>query len=1146
MEIALPQRVRFGVFELDLKAGELYKRGRVVLLQEQPFQVLLMLVEHRGELATREEIRRKLWPNDTVVEFDHAINTAIKKLRQTLGDSAQKPRYIETVGRRGYRLMMPVEWIGAIPAGVEGTTSQNGAPHEFKFQPGVMTGRRVSHYRVLEVLGGGGMGVVYRAEDIKLGRRVALKFLPEELGNDARTLERFEREARSASAVEHPNICPIYEFGEHEGQPFMVMQLLEGQTLRERIGAGGSASLPFRTDELLDLAIQAVEGLDSAHQKGIIHRDIKPANIFITNRGEVKILDFGLAKLTDASVTAILPSEAEVNGLNSPLRDATEKRAADLGLTRTGVALGTAAYMSPEQVRGEKLDGRTDLFSFGLVLYEMATGHPAFSGQTAAILHAAILNDTPTQARKLNPELPAKLEQIISKAVEKDREMRYQTAAELRADLQEVAAALHRQTEGDRIRPSLVRFGIFELDLSAVQLCKQGRHIELQDQPFHVLSLLVQRPGEVVTREEVRRALWPADTFVEFDQRLNTAIKKIQQALDDSAENPRFIETIPRKGYRFIAPVSGLEIPARGAAGPVQRPSRLWLAAGLFLLAIVGFAGWLLNTRTGTSDAPLVPLPLTSYPGAEWHPSFSPDGNEVAFQWRRPEQDHSDIYVKLVGAGEPLRLTNGPAANYSPAWSPDGRSIAFLRKLPNAKSGVFLISPIGGSERKLSEVEPASCLAWHPSSKWLVITDKTSPEESPSLFSLSLENGEKRRLTSPTQKTNGDQDPAVSPGGDALVFTRNSGANTWDLYLVALSEAFTPKGQPRRITFDSTFSYVPAWMPDGRAIVYSSGSPHDPALYKIAFSRPGWRPGKPQRLAFASVGARNPTVSRQGRLAYSIATIDANIWRLELNGAGRTIKPPRRLIASTHLDHNPTYSPDGTRIAFASNRSGSHQIWVSNSDSSGTAQLTFFRGPGYTASPYWSPDGRQIYFGSTAEGQYGVYVISSEGGQPKRLGSEAPESWSRDGKWVYFHRGDEIWKRPAVGGGRMIQITRTGGAQAVESPDGRLLYYLKENKEFTSLWKVPVEGGPESQLLESVCCQNFAVVEQGIYFIPAWKGKDNSSVQFLSFASGKIATIATLSGAAAYGLSASYDGRWLLYSQYEPSGSDLWMVENFR
>jgi serine/threonine protein kinase len=484
MEIAPPGSVRIGVFELDLKSGELRKQGRVVLLQEQPFQLLRMLVEQGGELVTRGEIRRKLWPNDTVVEFDHAINTAIKKLRQALGDSVQKPKYIETVGRRGYRLIIPVEWIGA-PPGVQDTSGQDGAKPEFKSQPGAMTGKRVSHYRVLEILGGGGMGVVYKAEDIKLGRRVALKFLPEELGSDARNLERFEREARSASAVEHANICPIYEFGEHEGQPFIVMQLLEGQTLRDRIRWGASTSLPLRTDELLDIAIQVADGLDSAHQKGIIRRDIKPANIFLTNRGEVKILDFGLAKLAEVQVRASLASDIPLHELNSELRDATEERAADLRLTRTGVALGTAAYMSPEQVRGEKLDTRTDLFSFGLVLYEMATGRPAFSGQTTAILHAAILNDTPTQARKLNPELPAELEEIISKAVAKNHDARYQTASALRADLEILR---HKSELKHRATLPLVTGAMFVL-LVAAAILWFARHHQSPSQGLPAIKL---------------------------------------------------------------------------------------------------------------------------------------------------------------------------------------------------------------------------------------------------------------------------------------------------------------------------------------------------------------------------------------------------------------------------------------------------------------------------------------------------------------------------------------------------------------------------------------------------------------------------------------------------------------------------------
>jgi serine/threonine protein kinase len=301
-----------------------------------------------------------------------------------------------------------------------------------------LTGETVSHYRILEGLGGGGMGSVYRAEDIRLGRQVALKFLPEESLKNPASLGRFEREARSASALEHPNICPIYEFGEHEGQPFLAMQLLEGQTLREHIGAAESGTPPFELADLLNLAIQIVDGLDAAHRHGIIHRDIKPANIFVTSQGQAKILDFGLAK--PVPVMTVAGNESDPDNHHNVAADGTAaevelRGTPDLFLSRTGVAMGTAGYMSPEQARGEKLDARTDLFSFGLVLYEMATGERAFKGDTGPSLHDAILKQMPAPARELNPKLPARLEKIIGKALEKDRECRYQTASEMRADM---------------------------------------------------------------------------------------------------------------------------------------------------------------------------------------------------------------------------------------------------------------------------------------------------------------------------------------------------------------------------------------------------------------------------------------------------------------------------------------------------------------------------------------------------------------------------------------------------------------------------------------------------------------------------------------------------------------------------------------
>jgi len=336
----------------------------------------------------------------------------------------------------------------------------------YTLQP--VPGQSVSHYRILEKLGGGGMGVVFKAEDTKLGRLVALKFLahvgPAPAGpvhgvdlHDREALERFKREARAASALNHPNICTIYDIDEHEGRPFIAMELMKGQTLRERMATptsvpsprrrgmteGWSEGGPLRSDALLDIGIQIADALDAAHSNGITHRDVKPANIFITERGQAKILDFGLAKLTHS--TGALPAEGQGQDSHTTEGRATGSVDPDQ-LTTPGVAMGTIAYMSPEQARGEKVDVRTDLFSFGSVLYEMATGKQAFGGVTAALVHEAILNRTPTPPIQLSPELPPKLGEIISKALEKDRDLRYQHASEMRTDLQR----LKRETDSGR------------------------------------------------------------------------------------------------------------------------------------------------------------------------------------------------------------------------------------------------------------------------------------------------------------------------------------------------------------------------------------------------------------------------------------------------------------------------------------------------------------------------------------------------------------------------------------------------------------------------------------------------------------------------------------------------------------------------
>jgi DNA-binding winged helix-turn-helix (wHTH) protein/tetratricopeptide (TPR) repeat protein len=420
--------VRFGDdFELDLHSYELRRSRQTLKLERIPTELLCLLVQRRGELVTRDQIVDRVWGKEVFLDTDNSINAAIRKIRQVLGDDPARPRFVQTLTGRGYRFVAPVE-EACPPAGAKVEALRAVSQTE------TLLGRRVSHYRVIRLLGGGGMGVVFEAEDLKLGRRVALKFLPAELGRDAAAFERLEREARAASSLDHHNICSIYLLGEYEGNPFIVMPLLEGQTLREWIERTEKQSPHERTQQLVELGIQIADGLEAAHQKGIIHRDIKPANIFVTNGGEAKILDFGVAKFLEAPEGGAEPAGPRPNG------DSTTKAT----LTRTGASAGTPSYLSPEQIRGEKLDARTDLFSLGLVLHEMATGERAFGGDITAVIRDSILHFPAPPSRQLNPAVPPELEKIISKALEKDRESRYQTARALRVDLEKMRVALNR------------------------------------------------------------------------------------------------------------------------------------------------------------------------------------------------------------------------------------------------------------------------------------------------------------------------------------------------------------------------------------------------------------------------------------------------------------------------------------------------------------------------------------------------------------------------------------------------------------------------------------------------------------------------------------------------------------------------------
>jgi DNA-binding winged helix-turn-helix (wHTH) protein len=413
--------VRFGTFELDVRAGELRKDGVKIRLQEQPFRILAMLLEHPGEVVMREDIRRRLWPNDTVVEVSHGINAAVLRLREALGDSAENPRYVETLARRGYRFIGQAEVEGGPVARGSATAasaiavSVPAAPFPEAPEPAGFTGQTVCHYRVLEKLGSGGMGVVYRAEDLKLGRQVALKFLPRELTADPLALGRFQREARAASSLNHPNICTIYSVEDFSGQPVIAMELLEGQTLEAVLAKG---SLPV--GRALRLAVRIAEALDAAHRKGIVHRDLKPGNVLVTKAG-LKVLDFGLAKM-DRALFGNRQSEA------APV-------------TQEGAILGTLHYMSPEQIQGREAGACSDIFSFGLVLHEMLTGQHAFDGPNQASVMAAILTAEPAPLPEAT--CPPVLRGILQRCLAKDPEDRWQTACDLKAALEFVGEFGH-------------------------------------------------------------------------------------------------------------------------------------------------------------------------------------------------------------------------------------------------------------------------------------------------------------------------------------------------------------------------------------------------------------------------------------------------------------------------------------------------------------------------------------------------------------------------------------------------------------------------------------------------------------------------------------------------------------------------------
>jgi Tol biopolymer transport system component/tRNA A-37 threonylcarbamoyl transferase component Bud32 len=880
-------------------------------------------------------------------------------------------------------------------------------------------GSRLGPYEIVALIGSGGMGVVYKAEDTRLRREVALKFVREADFTDPSARDRFAREAQSASALNHPHICTVHDIGEHEGRPFMVMECLQGRTLKNRISSG-----KFTTEEFLDLAVQVADALDAAHSAGIVHRDVKSANIFVTVRGHAKVLDFGLAMLS-------APHASDVDGMS-----VTREQ-----LTSQGTALGTVAYMSPEQALGKPLDCRTDLFSLGVVLYEMATGRLPFGGDTSAAIFDAILNKTPVSPVRLVPELPTELERIIYKCLEKDPDLRYQSARELMADLKR----LRRDTSA-------------------------GQSAAAQ----HAAPMLDGR----------------------------------------------------------------------------RRATRRWAAVvGLLLAAIVGW--WAVKGWTRQPPAPPITItPLTTDGGGKFYPRLSPDGEKVAYPWTGDDDSNWDIYVKAVGPGtKPLRITASPDFDWSPTWSPDGRHIAFVRVAADNTAAIYITPALGGQERKLVDTRGpvwvqnyffVPMLSWAPDGEWLAFGEKVSDDAPPRIVRLSVATREKRPLTSPPAGVLGDFEPEISPDGRLVAFIRSdSGQDVWVQPVAG--------GDARRVTFGQyqTGSAL-SWTPDASEIVFSDIGADFGRLIRVPAIG-----GPPQPVVGVGENATNSSV-RGHRMVYVQSTPwSMEIWTHPLSGQSRSTQGSMKLPLS---GGNPTYSPDGRRIAFESAKGGTTNIWLSDANGSNRVELTTLKTGAWT--PRWSPNGRQLVFASPDAGNGDVYVMGADEGTPRRLTREpsqdGPGVWSRDGRSIYFHSDRtgraEIWKIPSEGGAA-LQVTRGGGYYGMESHDGRYLIYSKSDA--SGIWRAPLTGGSESRVVEGpVWSHAWALGRNGIYYAALRKQvlfrRSEYVIQYLDFGSGRTTPLFETGSVTHVSLAVSPDERSMLFSAISGWQAELMLMNNFR